>query len=565
MVKDAGGDEGMSLIETIMALAVVATTMAAMGPFFTRSLQGVSDQRSQQAAVAVANTAIEQVRALKGSSLLAKRGRDKSTTQWNAAPVAIKAGYLNNTQLVWDETIKDAASTLGDEAPLPTTSRTVTVEGISYSRTIYVGGCVVYVTRSDAGTTNCVNPATVAPPKDVLQTLRFFRVVVAVTWPGRRDCQCSFVTSTLVARDPEPTFDFHRPAPLITTREVTFYRGVSNTYELKATGGTLPNTWAATPLPPGLSIAGTTGIISGTPTGNVTNMASQVTVSDKQGRSDTETLYFTVVNPPALTAPASAASLVGEAVNQQLTTTGGVSPFTYTATGLPPGLNLNADTGAITGTATTVGTYSVTVTSTDANPTPSVSTVSTASRTYTHTVYPALTLAPIANQTVTMVTAFSATASASGGNGTYTYSATGLPAGIVLNAGTGAMSGLATISGRYLPTVTVTDGLGRTASTSFAIVINTTGLIFTSPALTAADRTSVRGAPTTATFQTNGALLGLSPTITATGLPPGLTFNPLTGSISGTPTTAGVYKVTVLAVSLLPPQTSNLTFLWTIT
>ncbi len=43
----------------------------------------------------------------------------------------------------------------------------------------------------------------------------------------------------------------------------------------------------------------------------------------------------------------------------------GGQTFTYAATGLPAGLQVNAATGQITGTPTTPGTYDVTVTATD--------------------------------------------------------------------------------------------------------------------------------------------------------------------------------------------------------
>jgi len=44
--------------------------------------------------------------------------------------------------------------------------------------------------------------------------------------------------------------------------------------------------------------------------------------------------------------------------------TGGTPPYTWSATGLPAGLSINASTGQITGTPTTVGTSSVTITAT---------------------------------------------------------------------------------------------------------------------------------------------------------------------------------------------------------
>jgi beta-glucosidase len=50
---------------------------------------------------------------------------------------------------------------------------------------------------------------------------------------------------------------------------------------------------------------------------------------------------------------------------------------------------------------------------------------------------------------------------------TLTYSATGLPAGITVNAGTGVLSGTATAAGTNTITVTATDGTGATGSTTF--------------------------------------------------------------------------------------------------
>ena len=45
---------------------------------------------------------------------------------------------------------------------------------------------------------------------------------------------------------------------------------------------------------------------------------------------------------------------------------GGTPPYTWTATGLPPGLTISS-AGIISGTPTTTGTYSVTVTVTDSS------------------------------------------------------------------------------------------------------------------------------------------------------------------------------------------------------
>ena len=47
------------------------------------------------------------------------------------------------------------------------------------------------------------------------------------------------------------------------------------------------------------------------------------------------------------------------AYSDQLTVTGGTSPFTWSVSGgsLPPGVTLGASTGLLSGTPTTAGTY----------------------------------------------------------------------------------------------------------------------------------------------------------------------------------------------------------------
>jgi Zn-dependent metalloprotease len=86
-----------------------------------------------------------------------------------------------------------------------------------------------------------------------------------------------------------------------------------------------------------------------------------------------------------------------------------------------------------------------------------------------------------------------------------------------------------------------------------------TALTVTSPG----NRTGVTGVPASAQLSATG---GNAPyTWTATGLPPGLTINPATGLISGTPTAAGTFAVTATVTSSSPlPQRRSVSFTWSI-
>ncbi|MFE2752111.1 S8 family serine peptidase [Actinosynnema sp. NPDC059335] len=72
----------------------------------------------------------------------------------------------------------------------------------------------------------------------------------------------------------------------------------------------------------------------------------------------------TVPGGPAVTNPGNQSTVVGSPASLQLTASGGTAPYSFSATGLPPGLSISTS-GLISGTPTTVGTYSVTATATD--------------------------------------------------------------------------------------------------------------------------------------------------------------------------------------------------------
>ena len=74
----------------------------------------------------------------------------------------------------------------------------------------------------------------------------------------------------------------------------------------------------------------------------------------------------------------------------------------------------------------------------------------------------------------TVGVSYSQTVSATGGNGSYTFSvsAGSLPAGLSLNAATGAITGTPTTAATSNFTITATDGLGATGARAYSVTIN---------------------------------------------------------------------------------------------
>jgi hypothetical protein len=139
--------------------------------------------------------------------------------------------------------------------------------------------------------------------------------------------------------------------------------------------------------------------------------------------------------------------------------------LTYSATGLPPGLSINATTGVITGTPTTgsLTPHSVTVTATD-------TTGASGSVTFEWTINNIISVTPVGTQLSTVsvaITPLPITATDTNPLATLSFGATGLPPGLSIDSSTGVISGTPTTTETTVVTVTVTDSAGFTASVSF--------------------------------------------------------------------------------------------------
>ena len=258
----------------------------------------------------------------------------------------------------------------------------------------------------------------------------------------------------------------------------------------------------------------------------------------------------------AISYPGSQNGTVGNAVSPvSHTASGGTAPYSWSATGLPPGLSISSSTGSITGTPTRAGTYRVTVTATDSS-----SPAKTGITYYSWSV--ALALSNPGSQTSAVGTPISpVNHTASGGTAPYSWSASGLPAGLSINSSTGSISGTPTAAGTYSVTVTATDGSSPAATgrVSYSWTVMP-GLAVSNPG----NQTSAFGTPISPVNHTASG--GTAPySWSASGLPAGLSIDPSTGSISGAPTAAGTYSVIVTVTdSSSPTRTGRALYSWTV-
>ncbi len=114
-------------------------------------------------------------------------------------------------------------------------------------------------------------------------------------------------------------------------------------------------------LPPGLNLSAA-GVISGTPT-TIGTFSGTVTASNGAAPDATQNFSITIVavtSPPTITNGPPPNGTIGVVYSFTYTSTGAPT-FSVTAGSLPPGLNLSA-AGVISGTPTTIGTFSGTVT-----------------------------------------------------------------------------------------------------------------------------------------------------------------------------------------------------------
>lgn len=214
-------------------------------------------------------------------------------------------------------------------------------------------------------------------------------------------------------------------------------------------------------LPTGLTLADT-GELTGTPTvpGEYTFTVSATSTT---GVAATGPYTVTVVPAGPVALAVTSVSLPGGWVDRPnsgfLTAVGGSGDYVWSVKGkLPTGLELNGETGAVSGTPTESGTFELTVAVADNVNDKSVKDGATVTLTVSD---PPILVEPAKLKNAKVGREYNVTFTASGGTAPYSFEFEGerVMDGLVLGSG-GALSGTPTLKGDYDFTVRVTDGDG---------------------------------------------------------------------------------------------------------
>ncbi|HEY4317315.1 MAG TPA: autotransporter domain-containing protein [Herbaspirillum sp.] len=328
--------------------------------------------------------------------------------------------------------------------------------------------------------------------------------------------------------------------------------GTSFNQSLSTTGGVAPYTYSTTPanLPAGITM-NSAGVISGiaTATGPF-SFAVNVTDSTSPTPLTAVKNYSMIVAIPSLSFQTSATlpnGMATVAYNQQLATSGGTAPYTYSlnaGSSLPTGLTLSPS-GVISGSPTTAGNNSFDIITTDSTALAGGGHANKA-QAFSMTVDPAPpppTVGPASatvgyNSGATPITlALSGSAATSVGIGTPAAHGSAVATGLNIT-----YQPLAGYAGPDSFTYTATNAGGTSTPATATITVSAPTVTLTPPAGTVLNATALT--PFSQVFGAVGGSGTYSFAQTAT-LPAGLSFSGST--VSGTPTVTGSYIVTVTA------------------
>jgi DNA-binding beta-propeller fold protein YncE len=348
-----------------------------------------------------------------------------------------------------------------------------------------------------------------------------------------------------------------------------FVKGVAVTADTPASSGGIVYGYSISPpLPAGLILNSSTGVISGTPTVVAGNTTYVVTAYGSDSNA-TVSLSITVNDqkPTALSYATNTANyIVNSPITENFPTNTGGTVISYSVLpALPSGLSLSTTTGIISGdpTAVTVAaSYAVTATNSGGNTTATLTIAVNAVPAPANPGTPAGLAYNPGTSVYTVGVPIPENVPTSTGGAPLSYGVSpALPAGLRMSAtpitlgdaATGIISGTptaATATATY--TVTATNASGNTTAT-LAITVNAAdaspaGLAYSTPAPVYA-----AGTPITPDIPSTSAT-GATPTSYSVSLdlPAGLSLNSVSGIVTGTPS--------AVPSTIVPPPPSTATY-----
>lgn len=240
---------------------------------------------------------------------------------------------------------------------------------------------------------------------------------------------------------------------------------------------------------------------------------------------------------PSVTTSSMPAGTVGAAYSATLQATGGTPPYKWSLKSgtLPAGTSLSA-AGAISGTPSAAGTAAALVfqvTDADNN--------SASSNSLSLTVNPEAP--PVIQNSALQIgnvgVAYSAALTATGGTKPYTWSlkSGSLPGGLSLDSTTGAITGTPTVSGTFGSLVFAVTDFYNTVGVSANLSVQVDPVV---QVTTTSLPSGTQGAAYSAYLAATGGSGVYTWTLKSGTLPAGLSLNPSTGAITGSPTTANI-------------------------
>jgi hypothetical protein len=332
------------------------------------------------------------------------------------------------------------------------------------------------------------------------------------------------------------------PVPVITTTSLPNATAFAiYTASVVKTGNA--GTWTITngSLPDGILFDTTTGALSGkaTESGDFPLTFKFTETESQTFASKSFSLHVNPAPDPVITTTSLPAGTEFRSYSTSVVKTGNAGIWSITSGSLPAGVLFDTATGAFTGKPTVAGNYPLTIKFTE-----------TESHTFTSKAFailvavapePVITTASLPNATAFANYTASVAVGAGALPGEWSITGGTLPAGIVFDTATGALSGKPTAAATVALTFTYLEqDSAKTVSKVLQLTVNpAANPVISTTSLPSGIRANAYSAQLAVSTGNPGTW-----SITGGGLPTGIELNPATGAITGTPSVGGIFPVT---------------------